>query len=472
MIKNIKFMCIYLAALCATGVVHGAEVSWISTTESSPWQEQEGVTVTSFDTDRVNDVIVTPYRQQIVEGFGTCLNELGWDALNKLSAKDRKKLMTELFAPSSGVNFNYCRLTVGANDYSREWYSFNETDGDFAMEKFDISRDYEGHIPYIKEVKKYNPAMRFWASPWSPPTWMKTNHHYATQSGDHNDLDRDNQVLNGDHFIQDPRYLEAFALYLSKFISAYEKEGINVGMLQFQNEPYTRNQWPTCLWTPEAMRNFMASYLGPRFAAEHPDVELWLGTINCGNIEDVDLVMNDPEARKYIRGIGLQWEGKNIVAKVADRYPDVKMMQTENECGGGTFDWGAAEHTCDLLKTYFDGGVGSYMYWNAVLADKGTSTWGWNQNAMVVIDSATGNITYTPEFYLIKHLSHYVKPGACKMKTMGRDGEMLAFRNPDGETVLFLFNKNDDPRSMSVGVDDNVLSFTLQPKSFNTITFK
>ena len=221
--------------VCPFMLAYGQQATWIAPTDSTPWRNGGEIKVSPLDTDFVNDVIVTPYEEQTREGFGTCLNELGWDALNLLSKKDKEKLMKELFHPTEGACLGYCRLTIGANDYSRNWYSFNENEGDFGMEKFDISRDYEAHIPYIKEVKKINPGLRLWASPWSPPTWMKTNHHYATQKGDHNDLEENNQVLNGDHFIQDPRYLEAYALYLSKFFEAYKKEGIQVEMLQFQN---------------------------------------------------------------------------------------------------------------------------------------------------------------------------------------------------------------------------------------------
>jgi len=466
--KLLNFILLFVAGC---GIMSGAErVTWVSTTDADRWHTENAPRITAFDKDKVNDIIVTRYTQQTIDGFGTCLNELGWDALNLLSPDKKQELMHELFDPADGLCLNYCRLTIGANDYSRNWFSYDETDGDFDMKDFDISRDFQAHIPYIKAVMKINPGLRLWASPWSPPTWMKTNRHYATTTGSHNDLTPENQVLNGDQFIQDPRYLEAYALYLSKFITAYAREGIKVGMLQFQNEPYTRNQWPTCLWTPEAMRNFITSYLGPKFAAEHPEVELWLGTINCNRIEDVTTVMNDPQTRRYVKGIGLQWEGKEIVGQVSELYPDLKLMQTENECGSGTFDWAAAEHTFDLIKTYFDGGVSSYMYWNAVLSDKGTSSWGWNQNAMVVIDSSTRSVTFTPEYYLMKHLSHYVRPGATKMKTLGRDNTMLAFRNPDGSSVLFIANKDEKPREISVGINGKVLTFTLKAKSFNTIT--
>ena len=314
--------------------------------------------------------------------------------------------------------------------------------------------------------------MKLWACPWSPPTWMKTTRHYATKPGDHNDLKDENQVAADDHFIQEKKYLDAHALYLSKYIKAYRKEGINVSMLQFQNEPYSRQQCPNCLWTPEAMRNFIANHLGPLFKKELPNVELWLGTLNCNRMEDVNHIMNDPKARKYIKGIGLQWEGKDIIAEIHRKYPKIRLMQTENECGGGTFDWGAAEHTFDLIRKYIGGGANAYMYWNMVLQDKGTSTWGWSQNAMIVIDSKTKQINYTPEFYVMKHLSHYVKPGDHKLKTLGQDENLLAFRNKEGKTIILVANKEDKIKNMTVSINGNVLNLSLKPKSFNTLSIK
>ena len=189
-------------------------------------------------------------------------------------------------------------------------------------------------------------------------------------------------------------------------------------------------------------------------------------------MEDVNLVMSDPKARKYIKGIGLQWEGKDIIAEIHRKYPGIRLMQTENEAGGGTFDWGAAEHTFDLIRKYIGGGANAYMYWNMVLQDKGTSTWGWSQNAMIVIDSKTKQVNYTPEFYVMKHLSHYVKPGDYKLKTLRQDENLLAFRNKEGKTIILVANKEDKIKNMTVSINGNVLNLSLKPKSFNTLSIK
>ena len=297
---------------------------------------------------------------------------------------------------------------------------------------------------------------------------MKATKHYATAPGEHNDFREGNEVA-GDHLIQEPEYLTAYALYLSKFIDEYKQNGIDVSLLYFQNEPYTKHQWPNCSWLPKSMANFIGKYLGPVFSEKHPNVDLWFGTFNCNKMADLACVMEDTDAAQYIRGIGLQWEGKDIVADVHQKYLDMKLMQTENECGGGTFDWGAAEHTFDLLNTYLNGGVNSYMYWNMVLQDDGASSWGWRQNAMIRIDSQTKQVIYTPEFYVMKHLSHFVKKGARRL-SVSKGDNVLAFKNPDGQVVILCANKDTEERNIRIACKGHVANVKLAPKTFNTIT--
>lgn len=449
---------------CISSGTQDAEI--YTTSEQAPWQKSQIKVKKQEDANA--DIIISETKEQAIDGFGGCFNELGWDALSLLSEQQRNTVLNDLFGPD-GVRYTFCRLPIGANDYSRNWYSLNDTPGDFEMKNFSIERDRTGLIPYIKSALAINPDLKLWASPWSPPVWMKTTRHYATAPGDRNDFTKENEV-EGDHFIQKPEYLSAYALYLSKFIDAYKDNGINISLLQFQNEPYTKHQWPNCSWLPKSMANFIGKYLGPVFSEKHPNVDLYFGTFNCNKMEDLACVMEDTEASKYIRGIGLQWEGKDIVAEVHRKYPAMKLMQTENECGGGTFDWGAAEHTFNLLKTYLDGGVNAYMYWNMVLADDGASTWGWKQNTMIRINSQTKEVIYTPEFYVMKHLSHFVRNGAHKLKITKGD-DVLAFRNPDNKVIVICANKEDKSRNVQIACNGYIMDVQLAPKTFNTITF-
>lgn len=462
---KLKLLLLSLIAFQSCGAPDLQEAEIYTSSEQSQWQKTR--VKVQKQTDEKADIIISETEEQVIDGFGGCFNELGWDALSLLSEEQRDAVLNELFGPD-GARFTFCRLPVAANDYARDWYSYNETPGDFAMKDFSIERDKSGLIPYIKAALAINPDLKLWASPWSPPVWMKKTRHYATAPGDHNDFTKENDV-KGDHFIQKPEYLSAYALYLSKFIDAYRENGIDISLLYFQNEPYTKHQWPNCSWVPASMANFIGKYLGPMFSEKHPEVDLWFGTFNCNKMEDLDRVMQDADASKYIRGIGLQWEGKDIVGDIHRKYPAMKLMQTENECGGGTFDWAAAEHTYDLLNTYLNGGVNSYMYWNMVLQDDGASSWGWKQNTMIRIDSKTKEVIYTPEFYVMKHLSHFVKKGAHKLNVSKGDN-VLAFKNPDGEIVILCANKDDEERKVKIACKGSVISLKLSPKTFHTIT--
>jgi glucosylceramidase len=446
-------------------------VDWVSSTDENRWVKKESIILTDFkDTDQVDIEILTDQKQQTMEGWGGCFNELGWQALQTLPFKERDKVIKAFFDPNEGLKYNICRMPIGANDYSFTWYSLNETDGDFKMKNFSIERDKSILIPYIKSALKHRPDLKIWASPWSPPTWMKTNKHYANKPNTFNDLAEAQAVKSGDQFIQKKEYLAAYALYLAKFVTAYNKQGINIHSVHFQNEPYTYNQWPNCSWTAHAMRDFISMYLGPRFEKEKISSQIWFGTINNANIAVFDSVLSQPQVRKYISGVGFQYEGKDALVEVAKKYPEMNLMQTETPCGNGTFDWKSAENTFKEIKLYVDRGVKSYMYWNMILDTTGESTWGWRQNAQVTIDKMTKKVTYTPEFYIFKHLSYFVVPGSVKLRTKGHYDNVLSFVTPEGKIVLVTINTSNAPVSLKIKVGAKMLDVILPEKSFNTLT--
>ncbi|MBD5228891.1 MAG: glycosyl hydrolase family 30 [Bacteroidales bacterium] len=468
---NIKPTAIALSIMTATLVAGATEVKMISSTPDAQWTEEGSVAVTEFNTDVMNDVMVTRYPAQTMQGFGGCFNELGGIALKKLGKAERQRVLKALFDSEEGLNFTVCRTPVGANDFATEWYSYDETPGDFELKKFSIAHDKKHLIPYIKWALEINPSLRIWASPWSAPQWLKTNGHYANRADAINGLDPSKEVPTGnDQMILDPQYLTTYSKYLSRYVSEYAREGINIYMLQFQNEPYTFNIWPNCSWTPTAMTDFIGNYLGPEFETAHPSVELWLGTMNTDRFDHLESMLSDEAMARYIKGVGVQWEGKDIVNDIYRKYPQLPIIQTENECGSGTNDWAAAEHTYDLMKKYIADGASLYMYFNMVLSDECKSSWGWKQNAMVVVDSKSKKATFTPEYYVMKHFSRYVQPGARRLVTMGTDENLTAFQNTDGSRVVVIYNPEKEARDMTVSLaSDEVISVSMLPQSFNTI---
>ena len=126
------------------------------------------------------------------------------------------------------------------------------------------------------------------------------------------------------------------------------------------------------------------------------------------------------------------------------------------------YSWG-------LMRHFLDNGVSAYMYWNISLENGGISRWGWAQNSLVVVDPQTKSYRYTPEYYVMKHVSHYVQPDAYKLETEGAYTNLLAFRNPDNSIALIIANETSDDRSLSIRIGDRVYTPIVKAYSMNTL---
>jgi len=453
------------------------KVEWISTTESSQWMSIKGLTALP-DAGKSDIEILLDKPLQTIEGFGACFNELGWTSLNSLGKSDRESILKELFAPDVGGNFTICRMPVAANDFARDWYSYNETEGDFEMKNFSIANDIKTLVPFIKNAKQYNPALKIWASPWSPPSWMKWNKHYACSrtwpSMDirfQNGLDTLKQGKEGANlFIQKEEYFKAYALYFSKFIKAYREQGIDIFAIMPQNEFNSCQLFPACTWTATGLAKFIGSYLGPVMDKEN--VQIMFGTMERPNIALVDTIINDPLAGKYIKGIGFQWAGKKAIADAHQKYPNMRLYQSEQECGDGKNDWTYCCYAWTLMKHYLDNGANAYMYWNLSLDKDGFSRWGWRQNSLVTVDLLKKSFVYNFEYYLLKHVSHFVMPGARLMDTNDTTANILAFVNPDKSIVVVVRNDEKVDKRIILKIGEIAISPLLKSDSFNTFVIK
>ncbi len=386
------------------------------TTNARRWITNQ-VRLTELKNEKVDVTIIPEVKEQTVDGFGICFNELGWTALSVLDEQAREKILKDLFDPEEGLKLNICRMPIGANDYARDYYSLNDSVNDFEMKYFSITRDKEMLVPYIRAAMKYRPGLKVWGSPWCPPYWMKTNDHYACRPSQNNGLSAEKAGREGKtQFRMQPEYLKAYALYFTKYIQAYRNEGIHITGVHVQNEMNSCQNFPSCIWTAADLGKFIGKYLGPALKTSVPDAEIWYGTYERPYVEKIDTIMQDPVASPYISGVSFQWAGKQAIPGVHTRYPDLKLMQSETECGNGSNDWKAAEYTFSLMKHYFENGVSVYSFWNSVLDETGKSMWGWKQNSMITVNSTTKEVVYNPEFYLLKHFSYYVQPGAIKIK--------------------------------------------------------
>lgn len=453
------------------------DIQFYATTEDNPWFTPEQAPTIEDMRTFPGAFLRLDQPQQVIDGFGVCFNELGWVAMSKLSEEDRTEFFRQIFAPGVGANLSTCRMPVGANDFATDWYSYDEVDGDYALEHFSIEHDDATLVPYIKAAKAQNPELTLWASPWGPPSWFKRNKHYACaapnpmseQTNFDNGLSPDNQIEEGtDGLILTDEVLDTYARYFGKFIDEYRARGIDISMVMPQNEFNSAQIYPACTWTPEGLIKFLRRLI-PEM--DKRGVEVFFGTMERPDDTMVERVLADSEVGPRIKGVGFQWDGKKAVPFIHHNHPELKIYQSEQECGDGRNDWRYARYAWTMMRHYFQNGASVYDYWNMALQEGGVSRWGWSQNSLVVVDPETGTGRFSYEYYVLKHLSGYVQQGARYISPLSYTGyeNILAFHNPDGSVVIAAQNDMTTPQEIVVGVGRRNVSFTAPADSIVTV---
>lgn len=477
---------------------------WTVSTRDAYFQANPIEVLTEADVTAKTIVIDPQQTAQTLKGFGTCFNEFGWASLQLLSEQELQEIFAELFEPGKGANLNRGRMSMGANDFALDFYSPDETPGDFELKDFSIERDKQNIIPMAQWALRYQPDLYWFVSPWCPPRWMKKTGHYAERAVTQEMVDKYkelqtismtdglyeqgplafrvvpmvNDAVPGEEgkegvtaFIMEPEYLDAYARLFGKFVDAYRAEGVNIQMVMPQNEPNSDQNFPSCCWTSADLNTFVGQYLGPEMAKHN--TEVYFGTEERPNPLMVDTLLQDPESSKYIKGVAFQWAGKEALPTIHKNYPELDYVMSEQECGNGLNNWEGAMHSWDLQRHYLSNGVTQYYYWNTSLSADKPSRWGWFQNSLITVNEQDKSWRYTPEYYELKHLSHYALPGAKRLLLEGSTYEdMLGFVNPDGSIALIMANQSDEVVALSLVISEQTIGIKLAANSLNTIVLR
>jgi glucosylceramidase len=409
---------------------------------------------------------------QTWEGFGGAFNEKGWSYLTSQQMKDQA---IQLLFGKDGCNFAWGRIPIGASDYAMDRYSLNETAGDTSMTNFSIARDMMKLIPYIKAAQQVKSDIRFWASPWSPPTWMKTGPYNPNTGASHSNFD-------GGVMKSDDATLKAFALYLVKFVQAYAAQGINVEAVSPQNEPNYQQNYPSCHWDTTTFVTFVGKYLGPALTSANLTTRVMDGTLSnpSGDAQIGQGVLQDATAKGYIKSIGVQWgmADSGPVNTLKGLAGSIPLWLSETKCGGtigstapAPNDFNYGHDTWGYITAAIKNGLTAYNAWNMVL-DKGglgiDDTRKWPQNALLVADS--GTVTATPAYYVFRHFSQFIDPGAKRIDATG--GDAVAFRNPDGSLVAVMYNSGSANNSYVVAIGGKKLQFAMPASGWATVKYR
>jgi glucosylceramidase len=403
---------------------------------------------------------------QTVVGVGGALTDASAETYAKLPADKQREVLTALFDRARGAGFSLGRTHIHSCDFSSESYTYDDVAGDTTLAHFSIAHDLKYRVPFIKAaMTAAGPGFTLYASPWSPPAWMKTN-------GD---------MLHGGKLR--PEYADTWARYVVRFVREYEKIGIPMWGLTVQNEPMATQPWESCIFTAEEERDYVKNHLGPVLArAGLGRLKLMIWDHNRGIMyQRAKVVLDDPAAAKYVWGTGFHWyvgDHFDNVRLVHDAYPDKALMFTEGT--EATFDpntlgdwkWGEVYGTS--MVNDFNNWATGWTVWNVLLDERGGPNHVGNFcMAPIIGDTRTGALTYMASYYYLAHFSKFVRPGARRIVASSNTDDLrtTAFVNPDGTVAVIVLNTTEKDVPFVTWIDGVAAKTTSPAHSIVTLTF-
>ncbi|KAF4315820.1 hypothetical protein G195_009574 [Phytophthora kernoviae 00238/432] len=452
--------------------------------------------VVNIDESPVDDptysIDVTTQYQTVI-GFGGGFTDSAAINVYKLSPKLQDMVIDQYFS-ETGLQYTLGRIPIGSTDFSTSEYSYNDVVDDFTMEHFSIDIDKSpelNKLPFIQRVLNMTSRpIKMFASSWAPPTWI---------TKENRTIDCTMKGSPGE------QYWKAMALYYSKFLDAYKKEGVNFWAITAQNEPakhaLVTPQWQTLRLTADEERDFIKLDLGPLMAKNYPELKIIAGDDQKPGIFDRAEPFEDPDTRKFISGLGIHWYrnldfifGGGDFSKLKDfhdQYPDIFILGTE-ACEGylpsllGTGKgpslenpkkaWKRAEnYGRDIIEDMNNMAAG-WTDWNLVLDTEGGPNWAKNMvDAPILIDEQNGAEFYKqPIFYIMGHFSKFLPPDSKRIefpKTETLDDfHRCAFVTPDNQIVMQFLNRDSSEVTVSVKqTDENTFTLVLPAHSMQTV---
>src|SRR5215217_1750426 len=403
-------------------------------------------------------------------GIGGALTDASAETFAKLPKEKQQELLKAYYSPQSGIGYTLARTNIHSCDFSSGSYTY-VNNGDKELKSFNIDHDKQYRIPFIKQAAAAaGGKLTLYASPWSPPAWMKDN----------------NDILHGGKLKTE--YYQAWANYFAKFIKAYEKEGIPVWGLTIQNEPMATQKWESCIFSAEDERDFLKNHLGPTIRREGlagKKIIVWDHNRDL-IYQRARTILTDPKASQYVWGIGYHWYepwsgGEPMfdnVKLVGESFPDKHLIFTEG-CADAfkaerLKNWALGELYGRSMINDFNSGTVGWTDWNVLLDETGGPNHVQNFCfAPVHADTKTGELIYTNSYYYIGHLSKFARPGAKRIASSPSRSPLLstAFVNPDGKVSVVVMNKTEQKIAYYLWLDGNAAEVESLPHSIQTLVF-
>ena len=449
---------------------------------------------TTFEHDSEASTIVINSKKefQTITGFGGAFTESSAYLLNKMSEEKRDEILEAYFA-KDGARYSLARTHMNSCDFSLNNYSYTPVAGDKNLDHFSIDQDKDDIIPMIKDaIAISEDGFKLFSSPWTASPWMK-----------------DNKSWVGGKLL--PQYYDTWALFFSKYVDAYNAEGIDIWGFTVENEPHGNGEnWESMHYTPQEMTDFVQNFLGPKLEADGKGHLKILGYDQNreGIREWVDVMYKDEASSKYYDGTAVHWYESTYnyfpeeLQYAHNKAPEKYLIQTEacvdaevpvwkddkwywkKEATDWGYDWREedkkylhpkyspvnryARDIIGCLNNWVDG----WVDWNMVLDTKGGPNWANNWCiAPVIVDPEKDEVYYTPLYYVMTHFSKFIRPEAKVIEVKKSDEELMvaAAKNPDESIAVVIFNEGTTPKNFELTHNDLIKNISISPQAIQTI---
>lgn len=403
---------------------------------------------------------------QEMDGFGASFTDSAAYLINQVLDDGQKaEVMEKLFDPQTGIGLSVLRNPMGASDYARDIYSYDdmpEGESDPELSRFSVAHDEADIIPLLKKAVALNPDVKLMASPWSAPGWMKTS----------------GSMIAGQ---LEPEYYKAYADYFVRYIQAYADQELSIYAITPQNEPlYEPHHYPSMLMLPEEQSDFIRNYLKPAFTQHNIATKILCYDHNWDR-PDYPLTVLE-QAAAEVDGVAWHWYGGTAAAQseVHQAFAGKEVHFTEGSGG----EWippfeqafsNVIRTGIDILRNYSK----SLVLWNMALDEKnGPTVPGFGKSTcrgIVQVNQQTRELTYTLDYYALAHFSKIIRPKALRIDSSASSESVksVAFRNTDQSVAVVLFNNGEEAENVAVNLpDEGALTFRMAAKSALSILMK
>lgn len=436
---------------------------WLTTPDKQALLEEVEGAVSLIDNRSENPFIeIDPsITYQEMDGFGFSLTGGSALHIHNMADSERLALLNELFGSEENeISISYLRISIGASDLDASPFTYNDLpsgETDLLLEGFSLAPDQENLIPVLKEILEINPDIKILGSPWSAPSWMKTNQ----------------STIGGS---LKPEYYEVYANYFVKYIENMKEEGISIDAITIQNEPQHGGNNPSMVMSSEEQKDFIKNHLGPAFAERNIETKIIIWDHNADRPDYPINILNDPEAKQFIDGSAFHLYAGDISAlsQVHNAHPDKNIYFTEQWIGApGNFSADLSWHTRNLIVGATRNWSKNVLQWNlAADQNEDPHTDGGCDRCLGGLTIQGNTVTRNPSYYIVAHASKFVKTGSVRIFSSEiQDIPNVAFLTPDDQIVIIILNNLTGSKKIELSVRDELYSVSLIAGSVATIVF-